>query len=131
MTLTPSDVKRAIDVSGDDIKTFTDALNKKIQAIALVDENGNQVGTSTTPLNTSATLTASYLAIFIPQYDSSNNPVYICQASTGSLTSAAAWQIFKLSYDDSGNIAKKRWADGDALFDKIADNFATYNYTDI
>jgi hypothetical protein len=131
MALTPSQVVRAIDVSGDNIKVFTDALNREIQGIALVDEDGDHTGTTINPLATTATLAAQNLTIFIAEYDASNNPIYICQATPGSLTSVAVWQIFKLSYDSGGNVEKKRWADGDADFDKIADDFSTYNYTDI
>ncbi len=129
MALTPSDVKRAIDVSGDDIKTFTDALNRKIQAIALVDENGGHIGTAGSPLTTSATTLS--LALYIPLYDANSNPLYLCQATPSVALTSAAWQIFKLAYDVNGNVTQKRWANGDSNFDKIATDYATYDYTDI
>ncbi len=129
MTLTPSEVKRAIDVSGDNIKTFTDALNKKIQAIALVDDNGNQIGTAGSPLTTSTT--TLNLTLYIPSYDANSNPLYLCQATPGIGLTSASWQIFKLAYDVNGNVTQKRWADGDSNFDKIATSYATYDYTDI
>lgn len=50
MPITPSAVKRSTDATGDDIKTFDDDLGKKIQAAALVDETGAQVGTDANPL---------------------------------------------------------------------------------
>lgn len=43
MPLTPSSVKRSVDATGDEIKTFTDADSKRVQAVALVDADGNHV----------------------------------------------------------------------------------------
>lgn len=43
MSLDNSSVTRAIDVSGKSIKTFQDADSNEIQAIALVDADGNHI----------------------------------------------------------------------------------------
>lgn len=65
-------------------------------------------------------------------YDGSNRVQYVCFAPPGTATSSASWQIFKLSYDGtSSRIVKKRYASGNDLFDKVADNYAAYNYTDL
>ena len=44
MPLTPSTVKRSPDTSGDDIATFDNGSGQKVQAAALVDDNGNHIG---------------------------------------------------------------------------------------
>ena len=65
------------------------------------------------------------------EYDGSGRQLYICMAYPSALTSEAKWQIFKLSYDANGRIVKRRYASGNDNFDKIADNYASYDYTDI
>ena len=65
-------------------------------------------------------------------YDASNRIEYVCLAFPGALTSEAKWNIYKLTYDGiSERIVKKRYADSSDALDKIADNYATYNYKDI
>jgi hypothetical protein len=65
-------------------------------------------------------------------YDSLGRVQYVCLADPGTLTSKSKWQIFKLSYSGtSTKISKKRYANKTDTFDKIADLYATYNYTDI
>ena len=54
MPLSESNVKRAVDLSGDKIKVFDDGSGNLIQAAALVDENAAQVGTASNPLPISA-----------------------------------------------------------------------------
>ena len=46
---------------------------------------------------------------------------YICEASPGTLTSAASWRIQRIT----NATGRTEWADGDANFDNIADNRAT------
>ena len=109
------------------------AVLGQIRDVIIVDENGNQTGTSASPLPISgsfAAVQASY-DLFIPEYDANNNPLYICQAVPGSATGDTVWQIYKLSYDSNNNISKKRYADGVSTFIKEADLYATYSYTDI
>jgi hypothetical protein len=43
------------------------------------------------------------------------NPVYVGQAPTGTPTSLAAWQIFKLSYDISARLVEQEYLSGVAL----------------
>jgi hypothetical protein len=65
-------------------------------------------------------------------YDASNRIQYVCTSSPGNATSQATWCILKLSYDGtSSRIVKKRYASGNANFDKVADDYSTYTYTDI
>jgi len=64
-------------------------------------------------------------------YDSSSRQEYVCLAFPGALTSSANWQIYKLSYDSSGRQSKRRYAEQNDKFDKIADNYSTYDFTDI
>ena len=54
MPLSESNVKRATDLTGDEIKVFDDGSGNLIQAAALVDENAAQVGTASNPLPISA-----------------------------------------------------------------------------
>lgn len=54
MPLTADSVTRAVDASGDEIKTFTDAGGKQIQAAVLVDDSAAHVGTASNPLPVSA-----------------------------------------------------------------------------
>ncbi len=105
----------------------------QIRDVVIVDENGNQTGIPASPLPISGSFasTPAFYDLFIPEYDANNNPLYICQAVAGSLTSSAVWQIYKLEYDVNNNISKKRYADGVSTFIKVADDYATYSYTDI
>ena len=105
----------------------------QIRDVIIVDENGNQIGIASSPLPISGSFAAiaSVYDLYIPEYDSNNNPLYICQAVAGSATSSAVWQIYKLSYDANNNIVKKRYADGVSTFIKVADDYAGYGYTDI
>lgn len=65
-------------------------------------------------------------------YDGSKRTQYVGFALPGSATSAAVWQIYKLSYDvTSGGVAKRRYAEGTDDFTHIMDNYASLNYTDI
>jgi hypothetical protein len=65
-------------------------------------------------------------------YDGSSRIQYVCLALPGTATSSTGWCIFKLSYDGTTtNVVKKRYASGTDLFDKIADSYSTYNYTDL
>ena len=73
-----------------------------------------------------------YLA-FRGEYDGSNNLIYKGFARPGSVTSAAVWQIAKLTYDGSGNITSILWpentlgkASNDFMFEW--DLRATYTY---
>jgi hypothetical protein len=50
------------------------------------------------------------------------NVTYVGKAATGSLTSAAVWQIRKIDVTTGMSLT---WADGDALFNNIWDNRAT------
>ena len=60
-------------------------------------------------------------------YDSSGNVEYIGKATPGSATSAAVWQIQKITYDGS-DATEINFAGGSAEFVNIWDNRATYTY---
>ena len=65
-------------------------------------------------------------------YDASNREEYICTSIPGTLTSDAKWNIYKISYEGiTTRIVKIRYAGASDAFDKIADNYSSYNYTDI
>lgn len=66
-------------------------------------------------------------------YNIAGNEEYICIAEPGTGTDEEGWQIRKLTYttiDGSPRISAITWADGNAKFDKIADDAATYDYTE-
>jgi YD repeat-containing protein len=100
----------------------------QIRDVRILDGNDNFLGTPDSPLSTSG---GASFDLFLPEYDANNNPIYVCTAVAGTATSAGTWQIFKLAYDANGNITKKRYADGTADFTKVADDYLTFDYTDI
>jgi len=60
-------------------------------------------------------------------YDSSDNVEYIGKASPGSATSAAVWQIQKITYSGS-NAMTIKYAGGSSAFSGVWDDRATYTY---
>ena len=117
MVMSGSSVTRAVDLTGNEIKTYDNDSGEKVQGVVLTDAKGNLQPTNPD--------------IYIPEYNSDGNPVYVCSAESGAETSVGVWQIFKISYDSNGNVAKKRFADGETTFTKIADDYSTFDYTDI
>ncbi|MBF0424832.1 MAG: hypothetical protein HQL66_03315 [Magnetococcales bacterium] len=63
-------------------------------------------------------------------YDNQNRPIYLGSAAAGSLTTAAAWRIQKITYDSNGNgnVTAITAAGGKATFDRVWDSRATYSY---
>lgn len=53
---------------------------------------------------------------------------YLGKAQVGTLTSAAAWQVQKLTFGADGDV-DITWADGNAAFDNIWDNRASLSYS--
>ena len=53
---------------------------------------------------------------------------YVGEAAPGTATSAAGWRIKKLTYSGS-SVTQIDYADGNANFDNIWDNRATYTYS--
>lgn len=70
----------------------------------------------------------TYLTTLI-EYDGSNNPIYIGEATAGTTPSAASWSIKKINYDGSNNPTGIQWAGGSSDFDKIWDDRAAYSYS--
>ena len=60
-------------------------------------------------------------------YDVNGRQEYIGIASPGALTSEAKWQIYNLSYDSSGRMTKRRYANN-ALFTAIWDSRTDLDY---
>lgn len=50
---------------------------------------------------------------------------YSCEAPAGTLTSAAAWRVKRITV--TGNVTQTQWADG-GKFTQIADNRASLTY---
>ena len=46
----------------------------------------------------------------------------------GPASTDSAWSIFKITYDGSGRMTSRRYADGTDDFDKVWDDRATYTY---
>ena len=53
---------------------------------------------------------------------------YLGKAVAGTVTSAATWQIQKLTFGLDGDVTVT-WADGNVQFDNIWDNRASLTYT--
>jgi hypothetical protein len=65
---------------------------------------------------------------FSKQVDFINdNLLYVGQAQVGSLTSATAWRIKRITIGSDGDISEQ-WAGGTANYDKIWDSRLTYQY---
>ena len=62
-------------------------------------------------------------------YDGGANPIYMGRAAPGTATSAAAWQIRKLTYDGSDNVIAIQFADGTNDYDQVWDNRAGLSYS--
>lgn len=63
------------------------------------------------------------------EYDGTNNPIYIGKASQGSLKSAAAWQIRKLTWDGSSNVTDIQFANGSPAYNAIWNNRGSFAYS--
>ena len=68
-----------------------------------------------------------YFAIRI-EYDDDNNAIYVGRAMPGTATTAAAWQIQYLTYDDDNNCTAVEWAEGSWAFSYTWTLRATYDY---
>lgn len=122
MALTETSIKRAIDVSGDEIKSFLDAANRAIQAMAVVDEAGDhvEIATERTALN-------NYTLAFA--YNEVGDLLYFGRALVGASKAAAVWQIKKFLYDINENLVDVLWADGNENFDNIWNNVTDLSYS--
>jgi hypothetical protein len=61
-------------------------------------------------------------------YDGNSNPIYIGLAAPGTLTSAAFWQIRKLTFDVNNNVTSIKYANGSPSFDQVWDDRVTLTY---
>lgn len=80
---------------------------------------------SITAINSPADYSKSSFAIIVDDY-STQNVTYVCKAFAGSNSSDPVWQIKKIS-SASGTVIT--FADGNSLFDNIADNRASLTYS--
>ena len=79
--------------------------------VVSVDDNGGSITTDSQPLSVRMDYGATYL--------------YIGKAAIGSLTSDASWQVQRITQADTTIL----WADGNASFDNIWDNYASLAYS--
>ena len=61
--------------------------------------------------------------------DGAEKVEYICTADSGVATSAARWQVTRLTYDTSDRVSTIQWAGGNDAFDQICDNRASLTYS--
>lgn len=54
--------------------------------------------------------------------------IYIGEAPAGSALSASVWRIKKIVLDSSSDVTQT-WANGNANFDKVWNNYASYTYS--
>jgi len=59
---------------------------------------------------------------------SSGNLQYVGKAYPATLSSSAAWQLKKLSYDSSDQLTSVLLANGTYHYDKVWDDRSTYSY---
>ena len=62
-------------------------------------------------------------------YSGGANPVYIGYTSPGMVTSAAAWQIRRITYDASNNVTAVEFAGGGNDYNQVWDNRAALSYS--
>lgn len=62
-------------------------------------------------------------------FDASGNLQYVGNAIAGSATSASLWKIQKLTYDASGNLTDRQWADAVTTYTKVWDARSSYTYS--
>lgn len=62
-------------------------------------------------------------------YNSGTNPIYVGIAAPGTATSAANWQIKKMTYDSNNNVTAVQYGGGTASFNQIWDNRASLTYS--
>lgn len=61
--------------------------------------------------------------------DASDRDEYVGIAKPGTATSAAGWQIRKLTYSASDKVTDVQWAGGNDRFDKVWDDRASLSYS--
>ena len=76
-------------------------------------------------LNPAGTVDIKVTGNLALKYVVSGTIVYVGEAAIGSATSAALWRVFKFD-SSTGQIT---WADGNASFDNVYDNYASLSYS--
>jgi hypothetical protein len=62
-------------------------------------------------------------------YNAAGDPEYIGRARPGALSSAAEWQIKKVTYDADRNVTVVQFADGVNDYQKVWDSRTGYSYS--
>lgn len=62
-------------------------------------------------------------------YNAAGDPEYVMRARPGALTSAAEWQISKITYDADRRPATVTFASGNNDYIRVADNYLSYSYS--
>lgn len=66
---------------------------------------------------------------YLTDYDSVSDTIaYVGKRLPGTASSAAAWQIKRLTFNSAGDVVTE-CADGDLLFDNVWDNRASLSYS--
>lgn len=89
--------------------------------------NITQVGGATIPSGALPTYTAPLISEI--DYVGGSNPIYVGLAQPGTATSAASWQIKKITYDGNNNPTSILYAVGSGSFNQIWDNRASLTYS--
>jgi len=111
-----------------DSRSLTNDLTRNSQTrhVILRDVANNPV-TSELPLSVSSL--ERPLTQLIALKSGTQFTEYVGRAAPGTPTSEAKWRIEKWSYNASNTITSITFASGNAEFDKIWDNRATYNFS--
>lgn len=95
--------------------------------------NAGAVTVAGTGLSTETTLAlvASYSKKYTYAFDYNGGTTVIYRGATspGNATSAATWQITKMTYDGNSNVTSITFASGTDAFTRIWDNRAGYTYS--
>jgi len=64
------------------------------------------------------------------EYAYVGNDMYVGEARPGSSPGSAKWRIYKIFFYNT-NPTRERWANGNARFNKIWANYASYTYVNL
>lgn len=122
VTVTAVGAKKALDVNVADL-----AIDHVYDSIKVGDGTAT-VGTTTqagvVALNVLPLASSAPQAVRLDEVSSSIT--YVGRAAVGTATSAASWQVQRISV--SGVVTAIEWADGDGLFNNVWDNRAALSY---
>lgn len=114
----------------DVIKGFEDSLQQgDVQYVTRTSESSNKhsLDVSLKSAATSVTIGTTSAGEALLLDEPVAGTTYLCKAPPGTLTSAAAWQVERLT--ETGTTLRREWADGNNSYDNICDNRLSLSYS--